>query len=88
MKKINKSDNTLIKRKNLISMLKKAGISRVSKEALEETERITKDYIDKMILFIKENMIVNGRKTLTREDVKKAVESIVQRGIKEESWEI
>jgi len=69
MEKSNKEHNALIKRRNLLSLLKKNGILRINKEALNSLEKHIYKYLVKNIPKLKENMEINGRKTLKGEDV-------------------
>ena len=83
MNKNRKKDNTLIKRKNLILMLKQAGINRVSEDALGEIGKALARYVEKLIPALKEELAVSGRATLKKEDII----SIIRKR-KEEFWEI
>ncbi len=84
MVKINKKDNALIKRINLISEMKRNGIGRVNPEAILFLE----EYIGKSVLNLlpafKEEMVVHGRKTLKKEDIKSVLEKVKEKG----EWEI
>src|SRR3989344_3235307 len=60
--------HTLLRR-NLLSLLKKNGILRINKEALNSLEKHIYKYLVKNIPKLKENMEINGRKTLKGEDV-------------------
>jgi len=75
MKKSNRKDNALIKRKNLLNLLKKSGIQRVSRDALNSLENHISDYLIKSIPKLKESMEINGRKTLKRRDTEVLKES-------------
>jgi len=77
--------NTLIKRKNLVLKLKTLGVKRVSPESVLFLEKFLEDNLEKIIEVAKEKMIVNGRKTLVEEDVKKALENLNK---KEEGFEV
>lgn len=69
MKKYTKRENTLIKANKLQSMLKKQGIQRTSPKALNEINKKITLYVTNLIESSKESMIVNGRKTLKKEDI-------------------
>ena len=69
MNKIKKKDNPLIKRKNLILVLKKAGISRVNKKAIEEIENKIKAYLTNLALSLKQAITIKGKKTLEKQDI-------------------
>lgn len=83
MKKNKEINNTLIKRNNLIKLINKEGINRTSPEALIEIEKEIKTNITQIIKKAKENMIVNGRATLKKEDIE-SFDKIK----KEKVWEI
>lgn len=80
-KKIKKA-NMLIKKKNLIIEMKKLGIKRVSMDSILPLEKYFKEKLSNLISALKEEMIINGRKTLKKEDIKKILEK------EEEFWEI
>jgi len=73
MKKNKNKDNTLIKEKNLILELNKKGIRNISKDSLKMIEKHLLDYLQNLSEILKEEMIINGRKTLKKEDVEKAL---------------
>ena len=83
MEKTKKKNNTLIKRKNLILRIKKAGIKRVSPDAVCLLEKDLEKNLSSIIEKIKEEMIIQGRKTLKKHDVKKVFSKT-----KDEYWEI
>ncbi len=85
MVKNKKKDNALIKRKNLILRLKNAGIGRVSVEGVLALERVLEKKLEGITEILKEEMIVQGRKTLKKEDVENVVKKIEDRG---DDWEI
>ncbi|MBS3159722.1 hypothetical protein J4436_02955 [Candidatus Woesearchaeota archaeon] len=68
-KNINKT-NTLIKRKNLILMLKEQKI-RSNKEAINLLEHKFEGLINIIIKNLKEEITIQGRKTLKKEDIEK-----------------
>ena len=68
-KNINKT-NTLIKRKNLILMLKEQKI-RSNKEAINLLEQKFEGLINIIIKNLKEEITIQGRKTLKKEDIEK-----------------
>ncbi len=69
MKRNKETTNTLIKRTN--------------QEALKEIEKKLNNFLERLILKSKENMIINGRKTIKKEDVESFKDS--QQGF---NWEI
>ncbi len=69
MKNKYKRDNTLIKSKNLILILKKAGITRISPEAIIKLEDKLKKQIEKESLELKEKITIKGKRTLEAEDI-------------------
>ena len=70
MKIINKKDNTLIKKNKLILFLRENGINRIKPSALRLIEEIIKSNISNILIIAKENMNINGRKTILDEDIK------------------
>jgi len=76
MGKNNKKDNTLIKRKNLILELKKEGIKRVNLKAAIFLEQYFKKSLGVMAKLLKEEMLIQGRKTLKKEDIEKILEKM------------
>ncbi|MFA4953269.1 MAG: hypothetical protein WC584_03530 [Candidatus Pacearchaeota archaeon] len=75
MKKTNKSSKLLIKR-NLISKFNKSGIDRLNPDAINSIESHIQKYIDKLSRILKYELTINARKTLKKEDVKKAIEKL------------
>lgn len=69
MEKNKKKDNTLIKRRNLVLLLKKAGINRISKQALEEIEIKARENLEKMAVLLKQTITIKGKKTLEKPDI-------------------
>lgn len=84
MKKNNKKANTLIKRKKIISMMQKGGIKRINKEAILFLEKNIEEYLFNLIDALKEEITIQGRKTLKKEDCKNVLNKIK----KQEAWEI
>ena len=84
MEENNKTVNTLIKRNRLVLRMKKAGIKRVSLNALALLEGYLQRNVDKMMDSLKEEMIIGGRKTLKKSDVEKVLEQIKK---EENFWE-
>ena len=72
MKKNKEKDNMLIRGK-LVLMLKKAGI-RSNKESIKSIEKKIANDIKEMIEKLKEELAVQGRKTLKKEDIEKIYE--------------
>ncbi|MEM4271849.1 MAG: NFYB/HAP3 family transcription factor subunit [Candidatus Pacearchaeota archaeon] len=75
MKKTKEKNNTLIKRSKLSSFLKEKGIRRISPHAIRIIEQAVKSHLAKIAIIAKENMTINGRKTITDKDITKALES-------------
>ncbi len=67
-------DNTLIKRKNLIIVLKKYGISRTSPDALKKIESLITEDIKKLASALSEIIKIKGRKTLLTRDIEEIIE--------------
>lgn len=85
MKKNNKKINTLIKRKNLILKLKKRGIKRANPKAILLLEKWLEQSLNSIIGVLREEMVVQGRKTLKKIDVQEVLKKFRD---KEEFWEI
>jgi histone H3/H4 len=73
MIKNNKMNNTLIKRKNLLVLIKKAGIKRVSKDALVSLEDYFKEELGILLNALKEEITIQGRKTLEKKDIQNTI---------------
>lgn len=80
-----KRDNTLIKRKNLVLEMKKQGIKRISPDSLLLLEKYFKENIQKLIKIIKEEMTMQGTRTLNKKIIKKIF--VISKN-KEEFWEL
>ncbi len=65
--------NNLLKRNNILSLMKKHSIKRINSEALISLEKGIKEIIEEIIEEAKENKIIHGRKTLNKEDIEKAL---------------
>ena len=85
MEKSNNKDNSLIKRKRLVIELKKLGINRASPQAISFLEHTLKKNLIKIIEILKEEMTIQGRKTLKKEDVKNVLNKLKKQ---EDYWEI
>ena len=84
MKNNNKKTNILTKRKEIISMIKKGGIKRINREAILFLEKNIEEYLFNIIAALKEEITIQGRKTLKKEDCKNVLNKIK----KQEAWEI
>ena len=73
MVKKQKKVNTLIKRKVLDLKIREGGITRVSPGAFLVLEKYFSDELEKIINSLAEQVVVQGRKTLKGEDVKKVL---------------
>jgi len=69
MNKNTKMNNSLIKRKNLLSILKNAGITRTSPKALEKLEKTITTQAEQTALNLKEKITIQGKKTLEMNDI-------------------
>lgn len=69
MKEKIKLDNSLIKRNNLIILLKKNGIKRFNKDALKMLEQKLKEKAEILAELLSRKLMLEGRKTLKEEDV-------------------
>jgi histone H3/H4 len=84
MKKSNKLNNVLIKRKNIVLLLNKNGIKRINKEALDFFEIIFRDEALRIAGSLKEELLIKGKKTLEKKDI----EEVISRLKKQESFEM
>jgi len=71
MKKNKDYNNSLIKRKKLIILLKEGGIKRFGKEAIWALEKEIISKLKENSKLMARNLLLGGRKTLTKEDVAK-----------------
>jgi len=85
MEKKSNKDNSLIKRKNLVLMMKKEGIMNISKDSLDLLEGEIERYLESLVVLMKEEMLINGRRTLKKEDVRVVLDD---RNKKEDVWEV
>jgi len=69
MLKNKETNNTLIKRKGLLKLLRGAGIKRVNLKAIETFERKIAEDTLKLAELSKDRMIIKGRRTLLKEDI-------------------
>jgi len=72
MKKNIKSDN-ILKRKKLVTEMKKFGLNRISKNSLNILDKHVVDELKIIFKSLKEELIVNGKKTLEKKDVEKVL---------------
>ncbi len=84
MKENRSKINTLIKRKNVIKLLKKNDINRISPRALDKIEKLITEYLISLSAALKEKIITKGKKTLEVEDIS---ETLDKRN-SEQYWEI
>ena len=68
-KTINNNKLNIIKKSILLNLIKKNGISRVSKDALELLANNISNEVDTIILKLKQNIQTNAKKTLEKSDV-------------------
>ena len=73
MKNNKSSDNTLIKRNNLLALLKSYGINRISPRALKKIDLLIRKEIEEIGIVLKEIIVIKGRKTLLEEDIEDIV---------------
>jgi len=76
MEKNNQKINSLVKRKTLNKILKKAGIKRASKKAIILLEKNILEEIQRLAKELKQEMIINGRETLKEKDVINSINKI------------
>ena len=84
MKKNNNFNNTLIKRKGIVAKLRKQKITRIDKEAINSINEVIEDILSSFFIALKEEMTINGRKTLKKEDIKNVLKKMKE----ENFWEI
>ena len=84
MTKNTKKDKSLIKRKNLIKILNQNGIKRITKDAILTLEKNMEKYLEEILEPLKQETIIQGRKTLKKEDV----ENVIEKMNEEEEFEI
>jgi histone H3/H4 len=82
MKKKQEKINTLIKRKNLVLLIQKNGIKRAGPDAFSELERYAENCIKCMIPLLIEELAINGRNTLKKEDISKVLRDMENRNKK------
>lgn len=76
MIKTSKQDNRLniLKRKNLLKLMKEKGLTRVSPEALKIfSEKISED-VEKLICRFKQSIQIKAKKTLGKQDVLETIQ--------------
>jgi histone H3/H4 len=83
MAKNNRKDNALIKRKNLILKLNRAGVKRISPESWIVLNEYFKNSIESLFILLKQEIDVHGRKTAKKEDVVSAIKKLK---IQEKNW--
>ena len=76
MKKNKSKDNTLIKRKNLVLILKKAGVKRAAPGSVLQLENYFNAEAEKIADMLKEELRTHGRKTLMKEDVRNVLRKL------------
>ncbi len=84
MTKNTKKDKSLIKRKNLIKILNQNGIKRITKDAILTLEKNMEKHLEEILEPLKQETIIQGRKTLKKEDV----ENVIEKMNEEEEFEI
>ena len=72
MKKNIKTDN-ILKRKKLVAEMKKFGLNRINKNSLDVLDEYVVDELKTIFKLLKEELIVNGKKTLEKRDVEKVL---------------
>lgn len=70
MQKNKKKDNSLIKHIHLKKEIYKTGIKRINKKTLEYLEKILKEIIKDKLTKLSRHLIIKGKKTLEKEDIK------------------
>lgn len=65
--------NSLIKRRNLVKELRSGGIKRTNSKAVLLIEKYFQNSLENVIRELKEEITIQGRKTLKKEDVEKVL---------------
>lgn len=78
MKKNKDNINTLIKKNQLLKLIKEKEVNRASKGAVKEIQEKLKIYLLELIEQARDNMLTHGRNTLLKEDIEKSVEDSEQ----------
>jgi len=86
MAKNKKKSNILLKQRSLLNKVKKAGIKRISPDALNLIKETIEKILDKILAVSREEMLIAGRRTLKEEDIKKSIERFEE--TREANWEI
>jgi len=86
MAKNKKKSNILLKQRSLLNKVKKAGIKRISPDALNLIKETIEKILDKILAVSREEMLIAGRRTLKEEDIKKSIERLEE--TREANWEI
>lgn len=73
MKKSKELPNSLIKQKNLRTMLRKHGIQRLGRDVLVTLEKEIEKPLVKLFAALREEMAIQGKKTLTQEEIKRVL---------------
>lgn len=73
MNKTEQKPNTLIKQKALIELMNSLGISRISPKCLLLIEKHVRNTLEQLSTELKDEMLVQGRKTLKKEDILKVL---------------
>lgn len=74
MEKNKNKINMLIKKNQLLKLIKEKEINRASKEAVKEIQEKLKIYLLQLIEQARDNMLAHGRNTLLKEDIEKSAE--------------
>ncbi len=75
MVKNNKKSNALIKKNNLVYLMNNLGIKRINPQAINVLNKKLENQIQIIIRKLKQNMDINARKTLMKQDVLNVLES-------------
>jgi len=84
IKKIKKA-NALIKKNNLIKFIKNKGITSISPDSIPQIEDYITEDLDNLIDALKQELFINGKKTLNKKDILNVLDKIKN---KENNWEI
>lgn len=79
-----KKSSNLLSKKSLRILLKAQGIERISQNAYKEYERIFRREAEILAQQLKEQLLIEGRKTLHAKDIK----NLRKKAVNEDAWEI
>ena len=76
----------LMKKNNLLEIVRNQKIKRINVQAVEEIEKIIENKVNKIIRVAKEILTIKGKKTLGKEEIIEAVKKLKEKN--EDRYEI